>query len=648
MGIKNRVQKRAVCPLLSARSTLLALALSPMVVSTAQAVQFTVGELEGRFDSHLSVGSSWRVEDRDSDLISVPNGGTSKGSGSYDDGDLNFAKGDSFSRIFKGVHELSLSRDNVGLFMRGKYWFDFELEQRGQPHGHSPNGYAPGAELNDDDFNDYAKFSGAELLDAYLFAGFDLGSEGQHPLDLRLGRQALNWGESAFIQGGLNSINPIDVSAIRRPGAEVKEALLPSAMAFASLGLTDNLSVEGFYQLQWEPTAIDACGTYFSSNDFSAEGCNGIRVPLGLDDQRYFDTAFTAAALGFDPVVYRHTEGRREADDQGQFGLAARYFAESLNNTEFGLYFARYHSRLPLTSGVNTPVSAASLAAVGQSAAQQYLIANAANPMAPTPAELQAAQSAGQAAATAAGTAGVFQSRYFISYPEEIDMIGLSFNTNLGDIAWSGEISHKRDMPIQVNGPLLVGAILTQFSGGIGNAAADGLIANAGAGNEVRGYGLFDVTQVQTSFTQFHDRVLGASRLSLVGELGWTHIHDFDESAGALKYGRGGAYGYRAGDNDGFVTQDSFGYVVRAGLAYPNAIGGVSLSPQISFKHGIKGNGPEPGVVFREGEKALGLTLTADYLNRYSLQAGYTSFFGGDYNALNDRDYFALSASVAF
>ena len=118
MGIKNRVQKRALCPLLSARSALLALALSPLSVPTAQAVQFTLGEFEGRFDSNLSLGSSWRVEDRDSDLISVPNGGTSKGSGSYDDGDLNFAQGDTFSRTFKGVHELALSRDNVGLFMR--------------------------------------------------------------------------------------------------------------------------------------------------------------------------------------------------------------------------------------------------------------------------------------------------------------------------------------------------------------------------------------------------------------------------------------------------------------------------------------------------------------------------------------------------
>ncbi|SMR77196.1 DUF1302 domain-containing protein [Marinobacterium sediminicola] len=646
MEIKNGTLSQRFRQVPGTRPALLSLLVA--AAPFAQALQFNLGDVEGRFDSQLSVGASWRLNAPDPALISAPNGGTSNGSGSYDDGNQNFERGETFSKVFKGMHELDLRYDNIGLFARGKYWFDFELEQEGRPHGHAANGYQPGAELNDDEFNDYAQFSGAELLDAYLYGGFDLGSEGQHPLDLRIGRQVVNWGESAFIQGGINSINTIDVSAIRRPGAEVRDALLPANQIFASLGLNENLSVEGFYQLQWEPTAIDGCGTYFSTNDFAAEGCNGIRIPLPLTDQQYFDTAFTAVALGFDPVVYRHANGRREADDDGQFGVAFRYFSEALNNTEFGLFYARYHSRLPVTSGVNTPVSASDLAAIGQAAAEQYILNNAVNPAAPTADELAAAATAGQTAAAQAGAAGVFQSRYFTSYPEEIDMVGLSFNTNLGNLAWSGEVSHKRDVPVQVNGPLLVGAILTQFSGGIGNTAADQLVATAGAGGEVKGYGLFDITQVQTSLVSFHDRVLGASRLALIGELGWTHVHGLDEGVNALKYGRAGTYGYSAGDDEGFVTQDSLGYVVRASLTYPNAIAGASLTPEISFKHGIYGNGPEPGAAFREDEKALGLTLTADYLNQYRLQLGYTNFFGGDFNAISDRDFLSLSASVSF
>jgi len=40
-----------------------------------------------------------------------------------------------------------------------------------------------------------------------------------------------------------------------------------------------------------------------------------------------------------------------EASDSGQYGLAMRYFASELNDTEFGLYYLRYHSRLPYISG---------------------------------------------------------------------------------------------------------------------------------------------------------------------------------------------------------------------------------------------------------------------------------------------------------
>ncbi len=58
-------------------------------------------------------------------------------------------------------------------------------------------------------------------------ASFDIGDM---PLDVRVGRQVVNWGEATFIQG-INVLNPIDVSAFRRPGAEIKEGLLPVSTA---------------------------------------------------------------------------------------------------------------------------------------------------------------------------------------------------------------------------------------------------------------------------------------------------------------------------------------------------------------------------------------------------------------------------------
>lgn len=581
--------------------------LATTLATPALAVEFNLGEIEGRFDSQLSIGTSIRMDDANPNLISQANGGTGADLGSFDDGTQNFDKGDAFSTVFKGVHDLQLNYDNVGAFVRGKYWYDFELKDGEVNHGHIPNGYVPNSGLDDSDFNDYAKFSGAEILDAYVFGEFEINGQ---PLDVRLGRQVVNWGESTFIQGGINVINPFDVNAFRRAGAEVKEGLLPVNMAFASLGLTDNLSVEGFYQLEWEKTVVDGCGTFFSTADISSEGCDGIRVfvpghpVLGVDDQSYYYG--TAAAIG--GVVDRNADGIRDADDDGQFGLAFRYFAEELNSTEFGFYLTKYHSRLPLISGV------------------------------------------AQLGTLPAGAS--FSSEYFIEYPEDIAMTGVSWSSSIGDIAWSGEVSHKKDVPLQINGSLLVASML---SGGLApgnpaNARVGAAFVDFSTGGDgyVQGYDQFDITQVQTSFVKFVDQVMGASRLTLIGELGWTHVHSLDESATALKYGRNSVFGYTSGDDEGFTTQDSYGYVVRANLAYSDVFAGVNLKPEISFKHGLSGYGPEPGAAFNEDEKTLSMSLTADYLNQYSVQLAYTDFFGGDFNSVEDRDFLSLSASMSF
>src|SRR5476651_869318 len=81
----------------------LAVSLASTLAGPAFGVSFNIGEIEGSFDSSLSVGASWSTAGRNKDLIGVNNGG--KGlSQTSDDGHLNFNKGDSFSKIFKGIH----------------------------------------------------------------------------------------------------------------------------------------------------------------------------------------------------------------------------------------------------------------------------------------------------------------------------------------------------------------------------------------------------------------------------------------------------------------------------------------------------------------------------------------------------------------
>lgn len=132
----------------------------------------------------------------------------------------------------KFVSELEVNYGNVGAFFRGRAFYDIENE-------HSDRERTPlaGPALR-------RVGSRAEFLDAYGWAKFDVGDM---PGEIRVGKQVLSWGESTFIQNSINTINPVDVSALRVPGAELREALLPEAMVVGSISPTDNIALEGFY-----------------------------------------------------------------------------------------------------------------------------------------------------------------------------------------------------------------------------------------------------------------------------------------------------------------------------------------------------------------------------------------------------------------
>ncbi|MCK1977735.1 DUF1302 domain-containing protein, partial [Jeotgalicoccus huakuii] len=127
---------------------------------------FNIGEIEGQFDSSLSIGASWSTANPNKNLIGVNNGG--KGlSQTSDDGHLNFKKGETFSKIFKGIHDLELKYGDTGVFVRGKYWYDFELKDEGREF----------KDISDSNRKEGAKSSGAELLDAFVYHNYSIGDQ---------------------------------------------------------------------------------------------------------------------------------------------------------------------------------------------------------------------------------------------------------------------------------------------------------------------------------------------------------------------------------------------------------------------------------------------------------------------------------------
>lgn len=188
----------------------LAVAVALGCCAQAQAVEFNLGEIEGTFDSSLSIGASWGMRDADDALVGTVNGGSGQSS-TGDDGRLNFSKGETFSKIFKGIHDLELKYGDTGVFVRGKYWYDFELKDESRPF----------KDISDTNRKEGAKSSGGQILDAFVYHNYSIADL---PGTVRAGKQVVSWGESTFIGNSINSINPLDVSAFRRPGAEIKRA----------------------------------------------------------------------------------------------------------------------------------------------------------------------------------------------------------------------------------------------------------------------------------------------------------------------------------------------------------------------------------------------------------------------------------------
>lgn len=645
--------------------TLASLALLCALAPAAQAFVFTVGDAKASLDTTLSVGGLYRLQYPDREFYGLSAGGLQR-SVNADDGNLNYNRGLA-SLLVKANHDLQVDYRDAGFFARGYYFDDFENSE--QARARTP--------LSNEARRLVAK--GGEILDAYVYYKPKLGTL---PATFRFGRQVLSWGESTFIPNGINSINPIDVAKLRTPGSELKEALLPVHMASLSLNVTDTLSLEAFYLLGWERTRIDPPGTYFSTNDFAAKG--GTKAYLG------FGAIADSSPLG---AISRGTD--REPGSDGQYGVNLRWLAAGLNDTEFGLYYMNYHSRLPLLSA-QTPTSAVNTAKIGADSGAA-LQANAAFmgglaaalgtadpavigatlsqligatltgvPASAFPAGLQSSYAT---VASVTGPIGQRESfvaaatgRYVIEFPEDIHLVGASFNTAFKGIALQGELSYRPNQPLQVDDVELLFAALSPLSS---RFSANNQLGSFALNRDVPGYRRHKVWTGQLTATKTARGILGAAQSTLLGEVGFVHA-DLP-SKGFLRYEAPGTYAggdinymNNSGQNasgalplaesvGAFADRFSWGYQLLGRLDYNNVFAGVNASPLLIFAHDVNGNTPIPLGNFRQNRKTITVGVDFTFQNAWACELRYVNFYGaGRYNLLSDRDYVSATIKYSF
>jgi hypothetical protein len=617
-------------------------------MASAQAFEFsgTEGALRGSFDTTISFGALWRTENRDPALVSIANGGTSRDPNA-DDGNLNYDRGDLVSSAVKVTHDLEIDHGNFGGFLRATYFYDDAV------WGKKELSRAARDEAGRD----------AEILDAYVRGRFDVAGR---DLNVRAGRQVVSWGESTFIQNGINVLNPINVTRLRIPGSELREGLMPVGMLWGSRELTDTVALEGVWIAEWDKTRLEPVGTFFSTNDFVATGGSNAYTGFG----RRNDANGPASPFPLSPtarlIAPRATD--REPGSGDEYGLALRAFAPELNFTEFGFYFLNYHSRTPFVSGyrggITTDATIVPGCRVFDVPTFGQVLQQTGDAISATSVSCQAAQ--GLAARSGASPQGA----YFVDYPKDIQLLGVSFNTaGPADSALQGEYSYRRNQPVQLPSAEILNAAL-----GLANAITSRNPSDAFAvayGEEIQGYRRVGMHQLQVTGTKAMPQLLGADQLIIVGELGYTRL----ELPSALKFaapgchlpqpGSSAAAAFGSTDSGCFATRDSWGYRLLGRLEYPNAIGAATLLPRIGFSHDVSGRSP----TFNAGARALTLGLGVNYLQRWQADIAYTSFFGGreisgtdpapnpagqppsyasSTNPLRDRDFLAISVSYSF
>lgn len=571
--------------------------LGALPAAGVHAFQVRSGDWTTSLDTTLSYGVSYRMEGQDDKLIARANGGSGSNSGliNSDDGNLNFRKGDLFSQMVKVVSEMDLRyQERHGVFIRGRAFYDFELEDDSRHH----------REISDGGLDEAG--SSIDLLDAFVYGSWSVG---ERDLNARLGRQVINWGEGLFYQNGIGATNPVDINALRAPGSEVKEAYMPTFMVYGSFELRDNLTVEGYWQpgKAWEASKIDPCGTYFSTLDPLGEDCEYLSVaPLQeqitgrVGEALAFDSPAAAQAWanslppglvnnllrGYIPTTFMPRAQDIDGDDSAQYGLALRWYVPELNDTELGFYYLRYNMQVPM---------------IGLTVGQPVVL--------PVVGALPDASS----------------SRYYAEYLEKRELFGISFNTSIGGdsifngLSLAGELSYRPDTPIALGlNEYLPTALLNP----------DGLPV----GTRLDGYREKDMFQASLAAIYNFNGLLGSDSAALFSELVASRVQGLESDVDYYE-----------------ATSSAYGAQASLQLTYTNVFNLVNLVPSVGYQYSINGVAPQLTNGLDEEAQSWSVGLDAIYQESLTVGAKYVGYSGGGIsNKRTDRDYLTFNVKYSF
>ncbi len=522
-----------------------------------------------------------------------------------DDGNRNFERWAPINNRLTGVWQIEARRGDFGLVASGVAFYDQVFQDSND--NDSPDTVNKAGPNNE--FTAGAEYYNGErsrLLDAYVYGDFYLTDD--VALNVRVGKHLFAFGESLFFPGIVSAQAPNDATKAFVPGAEIKEILLPVNQISMQLALGNGVSLLGYYQLDYFPTEVFPVGDFFSVADVvgpGAEFAYGSINPAfadgcpGLLNTPLLDVSFICNAGGIGgPLLNapRTINVPREKDirpdDDGQWGLGVK--AQVTPTTSLGAYYLRYHNHNP-TVNLNL-----GFAYIGQDPVTNIpLTTGLINQTVPV--------------------------TYNVKYFGDIEMTAMSYSTTLFGLNIAGEFIYR-----------------------------DGIDVSAAA--DISGVRSPVFTRAKTSQANISSLYVSNPKLffydevAIVGEAAYLYVNEVDpiqRVPGVEPVGDGTAL---------FYDRNAWAYQLLVLPKGRNVLPGWDLSTPIAFAHAAQGYASTAGTfgsLFGEGDRRIGLSVSAQYLQNLEMTLGYNWFLGNPRrlvgespipaNPVADRDYITFN-----
>lgn len=572
-----------------------ATAAAVLLASTqAQAFRFEVGEWEGYADTVFSASAAMRVENSSHVGSANPTGSDN----------LFRDAGDVYSTPVSFLTDFGMSKDGFGFLTRFSYTYDYTIMNKDCTNCTRPNvwpnapapfhGGTPAVEFVDGIDDEAQNLAGNKftLYDAFVYGSWDV--LGGHPLNVRIGKQVLNWGEANISKGGISQMmNPADLSKATTPGTDVKETLIPQESIYLNFGVNDDISLEAYYTWNWRKSTFIGVGTYFSPFDFLGSGYNPDLFVRGIEKA-----------------------GEQEPSG-GQYGVNMHFIIPSWNYADLGIYYTRSHAFNPYI-GLN------------EGYATHPDLARDGNPD------------------TLAGYQWIYgedQDTYAISLNGETILDGsfaleLNLKTDFYDTRDCRNLFGISGVSVPDIRRATVGQAFGFTSVDYSLNDAQGTIPGCETGNS-------DVYTLLGNFTRsVGTDFLGADKISTIFDFSmvWIDGMSFGNATdrvntGAVDTGR--FDGVDALDRP--LTDFAWGYVGVLALEYNDVFANVNVSPTLIFVHNVEGYTPFNAGAMVENQRTVVAKIGFSYLSSTTLDLQYTTWLGTA-GVYEDRD----NVSVVF